>query len=200
MEERAQKLIEFLRNECIKRGCTSGIKGLGLIFRSMDIDFSKRLCFDELKLGIQRYGIEISDSDLLILFNAIDIDNNKTIDFGEFMHKLRPPLTGIRLAVVKEAFQNLDVNNDTVIAVDDLKVFFANNAMEHPKYRSGEWTEEETLRNFLDGLDTPGCCDGKVTEEEFINYYAGVSATVEDSSYFDLMMRSTYKLPAKSTC
>lgn len=72
--------------------------------------------------------------------------------------------------------------------------------MEHPKYRSGEWTEEETLRNFLDGLDTPGCCDGKVTEEEFINYYAGVSTTVEDSSYFDLMMRSTYNLPAKFTC
>lgn len=74
---------------------------------------------------------------------------------------------------------------------------YAHNARKHPKYLSGEWTEEEVLRSFLDSMDTPGCPDGKVTKEEFLNYYAGVSATVEEDSYFDLLMRSCYDLQPK---
>ena len=76
-------------------------------------------------------------------------------------------------------------------------VVYSSNARRHPKYLSGEWTEEETLRNFLDSIDTPGNPDGKVTREEFMNYYAGVGATVDDDSYFDLMMRACYGLPNK---
>lgn len=78
-------------------------------------------------------------------------------------------------------------------------VVYATNARSHPKYQSGEWTEDEVLRSFLDSIDTPGNPDGKVTRDEFMNYYAGVSATIDDDCYFDLMMRSCYGLPPKSS-
>ena len=36
------------------------------------------------------------------------------------------------------------------------------NVKNHPKYRNGEWTEEQCFRTFLDSFDTPDDKDGRV--------------------------------------
>ncbi|ESO87733.1 hypothetical protein LOTGIDRAFT_127507 [Lottia gigantea] len=186
-------LIEGIREQLLQNGC-GGIKHLSTMFRRMDYDFSKCICYRELLIGIKSMGVTISESDLRLVFDLLDKDKNGSIDFCEFIRYLTPPMSEQRIRVINEAFDKLDVDKNGQIETDDLRVVYSGNVKRHPKYVSGEWTEEETLRNFLDSLDTPGCPDGKVTRQEFLNYYAGVSATVDDDCYFDLMMRSCYGL------
>lgn len=63
-----------------------------------------------------------------------------------------------REAVIAAAFAKLDRSGDGVVTVDDLRGVYRGCA--HPKVRSGEWTEEEVLRRFLDNFDSSE--DGQV--------------------------------------
>ena len=78
-------------------------------------------------------------------------------------------------------------------------VTYHEHAERHPKFVSGEWTLETVLKSFLDTFDNPNDRDGRVTREEFMTYYAGVSCTIDDDCYFDLLMRSSWGLPEKRT-
>lgn len=119
MGDTAESLLDVLREQCLLRGC-SGIKGLSTVFRAMDVDFSKRIVYDEMKIALEQFGIRMSDGYLRTLFRALDLNNSGGIDFCEFMHKLRPPMPQCRIDVIGQAFDKLDVNKDEAIMMDDL--------------------------------------------------------------------------------
>ena len=78
-------------------------------------------------------------------------------------------------------------------------VAYKQNAMRHPKYRNGSWTLEKVMQDFLNGFDSKDSPDGVVTRDEFIQYYAAVSATIDDDAYFEMCMRSAWGLPSRKS-
>jgi len=183
--------VEMLRLQCLKRGA-AGIKGLGRAFRIMDDDSNRKLDKYEFKKGLSDYGLVLEDEEITNLFNTFDADASGSIEFEEFLGHLRPPMGKNRRALVLQAFNKLDKTGDGVITIDDLRGVY--DVRKHPKYISGEWTEEQVFLQFLSSYDTPNQADGLVTKEEFQNYYSGVSASIDNDAYFDLMMRQCWKL------
>lgn len=117
---RIKRLVSALQSQCLHRGI-GALKQLSCVFRRMDIDYSKKICFEELALGVKTYNLNLSNKDLQDLFTALDRDRNGQIDFKEFMDLLTPPINEIRVRVINEAFDKLDVNGDGAIQLDDLK-------------------------------------------------------------------------------
>ncbi|KAG7219018.1 hypothetical protein INR49_005918 [Caranx melampygus] len=182
----------------------------------MDDDSNRSLDFKEFMKGLNDYGVLMEKQEAANLFQQFDRDGSGTIDFEEFLITLRvniqsrgqetgercvlttviwclqPPMSKARKEVVMQAFRKLDKTGDGVITIEDLQGVY--NAKYHPKYQNGEWTEDQVFRKFLDSFDSPYDKDGKVTQEEFLNYYAGVSASIDTDVYFIVMMTNAWKL------
>ena len=113
-------IIDSIRTQCLARGI-SGIKGLAVLFRRLDTDFSKAVILCEFVDGLTQYGVQLSTDDLHRVFHHLDKNRSGTVDFREFLLELAAPMPPCRVDVVNEAFNKMDVNQDGRIQMDDLK-------------------------------------------------------------------------------
>lgn len=96
-----------------------------------------------------------------------------------------------RRRLVNQAYDKLDADGSGIVDIDDIRMTY--NADRHPDVRAGKRTAEEVLQEFLDTFDV-GTRDGKVTRDEFEQYYENVSASIDDDDYFQLMMWNAWEL------
>lgn len=66
-----------------------------------------------------------------------------------------------RRDVVDQAFIKLDKTGDGLITIDDLRGVY--NVKYHPRYISGEDSEEDILNKFLSNFESDGSKDGVVS-------------------------------------
>ena len=103
-----------------------------------------------------------------------------------------------RRNLVRQAFAILDKDGSGVIETTDLKGVY--NGSKHPDVIQGKKTEDEVLMEWLETFEQHyaskhgGAPDGKVTKEEFEEYYTWVSMSIDLDEYFKVMMTNAWNL------
>jgi hypothetical protein len=97
-----------------------------------------------------------------------------------------------RKQLVGMAFSKMDKNGSGFLDPED--VIDTYDASKHPDVLAGKKTADEVLREFLDTFDVGGEKDGKVTRNEFENYYTNIGANIDNDDYFELMIRNAWHI------
>lgn len=197
-----QALLECVRNVVNKRG-DYGIRGLARSFQIMDDGNDKMLDRDDFKWGLYDYGVHLDDDSFAILLDAFDKNKDGYISFDEFLVTIRGPMSDGRKKWVKKAYDILDTNGDQSVTKGEIAAKY--DCSQHPQVISGEKSEDEVITEFMEQWDTQEA-DGVITLQEFEEYYADVSASIDSDDYFELMMRNAWHISggegqmANTTC
>ena len=193
-----EELLSRVRDRLKARGAR-GIIGIGKSFKIMDDDNSGQLDANEFAKALSSYRISTDAKEIEAIFNTFDPDRNGKINYEEFLRGLMGEMNERRVKLVQRAFNVIDKDRSGVLDLNDIKQSY--NAKKHPDVLAGKSTEEDILIEFLDTFEAAFASknqgktrDGKVTFEEFTEYYQSVSASIENDEYFEVMMSNTWNL------
>uniref|UniRef100_A0A7S1NLK1 EF-hand domain-containing protein n=1 Tax=Eutreptiella gymnastica TaxID=73025 RepID=A0A7S1NLK1_9EUGL len=182
-------VIDKVRKKLFSRGGQS-MRGLTLSIRVMDENKNGELSKEEMKKGLQRYGLELTDHELMEVLNFFDRDNSGSISITEFLRGLRGPMVNRRKDLVKQAYALLDTNSDGEATINEIGKLY--DVSQHPQVLDGSKFPNEVLSSFIEAWDKDG--DDNVTFEEFLDYYEDISCEIGNDTYFELMIRNTWHL------
>lgn len=152
----------------------------------------------EFKKACRDFRIGLEDKDSERLFRIFDRDGSGKIDYEEFLRGVRGEMNEFRKNICKKAFNIMDKDRSGILDLDDIKQVY--NAKMHPDVKSGKKKEDDILLEFLDtfemhySLNHEGARDGKISMDEWIEYYNNVSMSVDEDKYFEVMMTSAWNL------
>ena len=201
--EQTFDVVDRVKDVILSRGGAHGIRGLSRVLKIMDDSGDKQLTKDELYYGLRDYGVDLTPREMKVIMTYFDRDKSGTVSFDEFLRGIRGDMNPRRLALVNQAFDVLDKTGDGEVTVEDLRDVYS--VEKHPGVLEGKLTPDQALAEFLDQWDTVDK-DGIVTREEFAEYYAGISASIDDDDYFELMIRNAWHISggegwcANTTC
>jgi Ca2+-binding EF-hand superfamily protein len=184
-----ERVVAKILERCAGQG---GIKGLQRTLAIMDDNGDKKLSKDELKFGLQDYGIQLNIREMDDIFTFFDRDRNGFIDITEFFVGIKGDLSEKRTKLVRLAFDILDRDRSGVVTLDELLEVY--DVTKVPDVVSGKKTPREAIKEFSAHWDRENN-DGLITCEEFLEYYKEISASIDGDDYFELMIRNAWRIP-----
>ena len=181
-------IMARIRERITERGAV-GIRGLGRLFRIADDDSSKSLdLHTELPKLLGDIGVLLNRTEIAELGRMLDRNGDGVISYDEFLYHLAPPMNQFRKDLVSKAFDFVDKNKNGVLELEDLK-------LAHPKADSSQRISrpEAMFQNLVSTFDKNG--DGKITKEEFLDYYREQSPNIDNDEQFAMLVRKAWGLP-----
>ncbi|KAL8166279.1 hypothetical protein V2J09_007778 [Rumex salicifolius] len=131
------------------------IGGLKELFQKIDADNSGTVTCDELKQSLKRVDSKLLESDIEDLMNAADVDENGTLDYGEFLAATMHLNKLEREENLVQAFAFFDRDGSGYITIDEL---------EHACKEFG--MSDQHLEEMIKEIDQNN--DGQIDYAEFV--------------------------------
>ena len=186
-----QDMISEIKAKIHERSASGGLRGLSKIFKAMDNNNNGKLDLDDFRWGLMDFGLQLTKEEAQQVLDHFDRDGNGQVDFKEFLGTLRGPLPECRKKIVRAAYDKLDVNKDGKVKLDDIAKLY--DVSSHPDIVGGRKSAEQVFVEFMGMWDTQKR-DAIISFDEFCEYYADVSASVDYDDYFTSMIKSAWKL------
>lgn len=182
-------LFDQIRERIIERGAI-GIRGIGRLFGIADDDGNKKIDIKyEFPKLIHDIGLNFNMDQIVDLSKALDRDGSGQIDYEEFLFKLAKPMSQTRIDQVVKAFESIDKDGNGYVDIKDLQA--VHNAEKSEAVRIGKVSAAEVFKNLCSHYDNG---DGKITKDEFINYYREISPSIDNDEHFILLIKNAWKL------
>jgi len=192
----AVQKLNFEFRIALKKKGANGIRSLAKIFKEFDINGNKKLDPKEFEAALAQVGLFPTKVQLQGLIEYYDTDKDGNITYEEFLKGLREPMNERRKALLDKVFTSLDKNGSGDITIADIEKCF--HAEKHRDFIEKKKTKEEILNEFLNALQGPkGNKDGKITKEEFYDYYSDISMTIPQDDYFAAMIENAWMITEK---
>jgi Ca2+-binding EF-hand superfamily protein len=188
-----RSVVAQFRKAVLKHGGAAALHTLNRLFIRLDQNRDRELSLEEMEKGLRQFGmVNLKKQDLQQMLQVLDRNLNGTISFNEFVAGVRGQISERREELIAMAFRVLDKTGDGVVTMEDVSEAY--NVDFDPDVLAGRTKPDAAVSMFLSQFDTAEK-DGIVTQEEFLEHYRSVSASIPDDEYFELMIRNAWHIP-----
>jgi Ca2+-binding EF-hand superfamily protein len=168
------------------------LRGLARPFRVIGTyNGSRKLDKQEFYFGLKDYGVTITKREAEVLLDVLDTDEDGTINFDQFLLNIRGKPNDLRISWIVKAYNKLDKDGNGYVTSFDIRQHF--DCSQHPRIISGEVCFDEVFTEFLQCFGDKNK-DGSITQAQWNDYYAAVSASIDNDDHFVQLMRTAWKL------
>merc|ERR1712070_352429 len=160
---------------------------------SADTDQSGRLPARTFEGLLSYVGVRLQEGELQKLTNLFEVDKElNLLDYRGFFKHMLASMSQARITVVEDAYAKLQsIANAGYVEVRDLQQNW--NPRCHPEVSAGIITHVEAMEEFLNQWDI-ACADGRVSYDDFLDYYRDVSMATEHGEIFVDIVRKAWNL------